>query len=421
VTLLEDAGRLAYTENVVNDEAISALSGTARNNVKVGDVDTQVVRVQPGPGYAVDLYVDAQGAYRRVVIAPDDPEARVTWDIDRYIEALPGKKVVGELHFNRAGSYVVDKFDANAAVSDEELRPPKPRATWTFGSSESFPVTLRRFTSTYGNTAASALFVTAKVNGQEGTFILDSGSAGILLFGNFARQLNLPKMGQTANSGVNGNIVPGNLVKIDALTIGGNVLHDVFATQSKSEGFPGEDGLIGYDVLANAIVDVDLDAQKMTILDPTKYTPTVQKGATSFPIDLSERVPQFHITAGNGADVRVIVDTGNSLELLLSEALRNSGKVLALTGRIEMGNKYFIEDTQYLGGVDGSSAYPVPCARLGHVQVGPYPYENVHVCFGPERAFGQKGGLLGIDFLKHFNWTFDYPDGKLILTPNKVK
>ena len=33
----------------------------------------------------------------------------------------------------------------------------------------------------------------------------------------------------------------------------------------------------------------------------------------------------------------------------------------------------------------------------------------------------KKGGLLGIDFLKHFNWTFDYPDGKLILTPNKVK
>jgi len=31
---------------------------------------------------------------------------------------------------------------------------------------------------------------------------------------------------------------------------------------------------------------------------------------------------------------------------------------------------------------------------------------------------GHRGGLLGYDVLKHFNWTFDLPQNSLVLTPN---
>ena len=421
VTVLEDAAREAFTLNAIEDEAVSKLPGTARGNAKVGDTDVQIVRVQTGPGFPVDLYVDSEGAYRRAVVSPDVAENRTTIDIDKYIEVLPGKKVVGEYHYGRRGSYVVDKFEANAAVSDQDLIPPKPRATWTFGPPEPFPIELHRYTLVYGNSGASAILVRASVNGHEGTFILDSGSGGILLFGDFARSLNLEKLGASASSGVNGNFIRTDMVRIDSLKLGQNVLHNVIAEQSSGSGSPGEDGLIGYDVLANAIVDVELDADRMTIFDPAKYAPTVKKGAAAIPIDLSDFVPQIHITVGNGVDAFTIIDTGASLEVLLSEALRASGKVLGLTGQIQVDRGVTMDDTQYLGGVDGTSAYPVPCTRLTHISVGPYPYENGRVCFGPERAFGAKGGLVGFDFLKHFNWTFDYPDGKLIFTPNRIK
>jgi hypothetical protein len=422
VTVLEDAAREAFALNAIEDEAISKLPGTARSSAKVGDADVQIVRVQPGPGFPVDLYVDSEGAYRRAVVSPDVAENRITIDIDKYIEVLPGKKVIGEYHYGRGGSYVVDKFEANAAVSDQDLTPPKARATWTFGPPEPFPISLHRYTPIIGNTGASAIFVRALVNGHEGNFILDSGSGGIFLFGDFGRSLNLEKLGASASSGVNGNLIRTDRVRIDSLALGSNVLHNVIAEQSRGPGFPGEDGLIGYDVLANAIVDVELDAERMTIFDPAKYAPTVKKGAAAIPIDLSNFVPQIHIAVGNGVDVFTIIDTGDSLEVLLSDALRTSGKVIGLTSRIQLGvGALAIDDQQYLGGVDGTSPYPVPCTRLNHISVGPYPYENGRVCFGPVRAFGTKGGLLGFDFLKHFNWTFDYPDGKLILTPNRIK
>jgi len=419
VTMLEDAVRQAFAVNAIEDEAVSKLPGTARGRAKVGDTAVQIVRVQPSPGFPVDLYIDSEGAYRRAVVSPDDAEHRITIDIDKYFEALPGKKVVGQYHYNRAGSYVVDSFEPNVPVSDQDLVPPQPRATWTFGPPEPFPIELHKYSAIYGSSGASAVQVHASVNGHDGTFILDSGSGGILLFGGFAKSLNLEKLGASASSGVNGNLIRTDTVRIDSLALGPNVLHNVIAEQSRGSSFPGEDGLIGFDVLARAIVDVDLDAQRMTIFDPAKYAPSVKKGAAAIPIDLTDFVPQMHITVGNGIDVFTIVDTGNSLEVLLSEAFRSSGKVVGLS-QIQLGG-VAVEDTEYLGGVDGSSPYPVPCTRLNHMSVGPYPYENGRVCFGPVRAFGQKGGLLGIDFLKHFNWTFDYPDGKLILTPNGIK
>jgi len=423
VIVYDDAARYALTRNALDDEAISNLSGTLKGTAKIGDADVQIVRVQPPQGFPVDLYVDAQGAYRRAVISPDVAEHRATMEIDKYVDALPGKKVVGEYHFGRGGSYVVDVFEPNAAVSEQELIPPQPRATWSFGPPQPFPIELRRYTSVYGNQAASAVLVHAFVNGHEGTFVLDSGAGvGILLFGDFGRSLNLEKFGPSATSGVNGNLLRTDIVRIDSLALGSSVLHSVLASQSSTPGFPGEDGLIGFDVLANAIVDVDLDSKQMTIFDPTKYTPSLKKGAAAIPVDLSGFVPQIHISVGNGVDVFTIIDTGDSLEVLISDAMRNSGKVLGLTGEISFGvGAESMQDKEYIGGVDGTSPYRVPCTRINQMKVGPYPYENARVCFGPERAFGQKGGLLGIDFLKHFNWTFDYPDGKLILTPNGIK
>jgi hypothetical protein len=72
-----------------------------------------------------------------------------------------------------------------------------------------------------------------------------------------------------------------DIVRIDSLALGSNVLHNVLAAQSREPGFPGEDGLIGFDVLASAIVDVDRDFQQMTIFDPAKYAPRLKKGFQS--------------------------------------------------------------------------------------------------------------------------------------------
>jgi hypothetical protein len=207
------------------------------------------------------------------------------------------------------------------------------------------------------------------------------------------------------------------------LSLGKNVLHNVIAQRSSGRSITslGIDGIIGYDVLARAIVDVDLVGLNLTVLDPARFTPNLEKGAYAFPVDLTTRQPAVHITVGNGVDAHPVFDTGASFEVLLSDQLQKSGKVVALVSTITFGNGMQIEQRTFTGGVDGSAAESEPCSRISRMDIGPYRFENAPICFGNGRVFGANGGLIGFDFLRHFNWTFDYPENKLVLTPNGVK
>jgi len=40
------------------------------------------------------------------------------------------------------------------------------------------------------------------------------------------------------------------------------------------------------------------------------------------------------------------------------------------------------------------------------------------VLAGQSRVFGPDGGAVGLDFLRHFNQTIDYPHSRFLVTPN---
>jgi hypothetical protein len=175
------------------------------------------------------------------------------------------------------------------------------------------------------------------------------------------------------------------------------------------------------EAFANAIVEVDLDAKALRIFDPSKFAPTVGKGAVAFPVDLATFQPSLHITIGSGVDAKPIFDTGDDFLVLISDALRASGKVVPLNAEVQVGGGYSFEQKMSFAGVDGTGEREWPCSRLNLISVGPYRYESSLVCFADPDVFGENGGLIGFDFLRHFNWTFDYPDGKLVLMPNGAK
>ena len=404
VTHYEDQARADVSINTIMDDAISTYPATSRGTAKIGDQQYEVLRVSPNQGFPVDLYLDSSGAYRRAIISPDDRWHRITLNIEKYIDGLPGKKVIGKFRFGSGSAYEVTNFEANVPVSDDDLVPPQPGATWTFGSPQTIPITVVLHTGVYGSTGRAVQF-RASINGHEGTFLLDSGASGILLFNPFAESLKLPKIAPYSFGGVNGNSEDADNVKVDALAVGGSVLHNVVVLVPTGRGFGDIDGIIGYDFLANAIVDVDIAGKTLTVRDPDKYTPTVAQGATAFTVDLGSRQPSMHITVANGVDAKPIFDTGDDFNVILSEELRKNGQV----------NPDVSGLPKYFGGVDGTATAPVPCGKLQRILVGPYRYENSSVCF---IGWPPSDGLVGFDFLRHFNWTFDYPDGKLILTPN---
>ena len=177
------------------------------------------------------------------------------------------------------------------------------------------------------------------------------------------------------------------------ITIGKNILHNVRVKVSDSPPFGPFDGIIGLAILANAIVDVDLNDKTLRILDPAKFDVSVGKGAYAFDVDMSSLHAAVPAIINGKVAAEPYIDTGNYYGVVLSAALHDSGEVRTVPG-------------------NGPLGFP----RINEIQVGPYRYQSVPTSF--MNGFGHRGGLLGYDFLKHFNWTFDLPQNKFVLTPN---
>jgi hypothetical protein len=411
VKVREHQARESLAVDFVLGEATTALTGTLQPAQKIEGRDVPVVRVTPPDGIPIDLAIDPEsGAYLSATIDPESRYERSTMHVDRYREVVPGKKIVGVYRFDAGTAYEVTEAQANLAVSNDDLGPPKATSRWTFGSVEPLPIEIR------DEGLGNSVTVRAKVNGSEGTFLLDSGASMILLFDSFAQRLQLEDLGATGYSGVNGGFVKARLARVRDLAFGDSVLHDVIVQAgSKGKWSSGLDGILGYDFLANAIVDVDLPQQRLTILDPERFAPKIEKGAFAFPIDLTTETPAIAISAA-GASARPILDSGNSFGVVVSNALHESGKIASFAADLNRGG-WESEHVRFLG-VDGAASSPAQCERIGEMKIGPYRYAYAPLCFGDPQVFGDEGGLIGFDFLRHFNWTFDYPDEMLVLTPN---
>jgi hypothetical protein len=154
------------------------------------------------------------------------------------------------------------------------------------------------------------------------------------------------------------------------------------------------------------VIHVDLVSKKLTITNPNGFEAEVKQGAYAFGVDLS----QFHAGVPMKVEGRVLssvwIDTGDDYFLILPGDFAKRSVPIPNFPAIS-----FV-------GADGASGQEARCGRLPDAQVGPYKYQDAIACFVPNRIFGLEGGLIGFDFLRHFNWTFDYPHGRVVLTPN---
>ena len=406
----------ALTSDVIDAEALAEVPADVRPDASFDGVTAAVVRIAPRNGAPADLFFSRDtGALLGYVLDPAQPRHE-TIHVISYAEFAPGKRYVSAVRFGDSQGIVrVSKFEANVPVSDDDLHPPRPQPSWTFGSPRSVPITVVEHTSMYSNSGGRAVHLTLSVNGKPGTFLFDSGAGGIIVFDPFAATAGLEDIGRTAYSGVNGGTVGATFAHVDNLTIGGNTLHDVVVLRGQKGGLPGIDGIIGYDVLARAVVNVDLTTRRLTITEPSDDTAQVGQGAYAFPVDLTSFHAAVPVKVQETVLPHVWLDTGDDFFVILPHDLET--KTVALTDTVSIGGTE-IEKMVYFGGVDGSGAELARCVRLNEIQVGPYRYQKAVSCFAPNAVFDPDGGLIGFDFLRHFNWTFDYPHNHVILTPN---
>jgi len=369
---------------VLGLEGTTELPATYRGEQTIAGKGLAVVRVTLKNADAMDLYEDpATGAYVQAVVDPGGAYEKVL-HVVAYAEPMPGKKMIAAYRIgNDSALHSYRSFEPNAPVSDAELHPPAPTASWSFGESKPVPISLHK----------NRILIEAAVNGVKGRFILDTGASAIVLDNQFAARAGAAVIGGPGEASTFYGKVRTQTRHVATIAVGGSTLHNVVVD---SEDFrahdyrgldrEGYDGLMGYDLFAGAVVKLNVYNSTLTVLDPE--TDLSDASGVAFRVDLSRRIPAIPMTVNTSVPVETILDTGNPGVAFLS---------------FDLARKHDLR----LGS-------PI-CGNIQTLQVGPITYSGQSVCLD---NFGVDM-LVGYDFLKHFDFVFDYPHGRLFLAPNK--
>ncbi|MDB5094532.1 MAG: hypothetical protein JWO85_2633 [Candidatus Eremiobacteraeota bacterium] len=397
-----EIARRLFDDDVLDGELSATLTPAIVKHAMVDGADTTVVRLTSDVGFPMELYVDAAtGAYKRVVIDPDGKYEDVINGIG-YTE-VAGKRFVSTWHYYDSKNIrTYSKIEPNANLAPDELRPPKQTATWTFGEGTA-RVELTQDT-------FPRILIDATMNGQKARFILDTGAANTIVTDTFARKIGAKRFGESRIGGIGGSVAA-NLFRIDSIGVGGSTLHNVVATSGIDEEWmqrEGVAGLIGFDLLGGAIVDLDLDAKTLAVLDPSKVEPDQTRGVV-LRADLSTQHIRVPMKLNGKYDVIATLDSGNPLNVLFSRDLITRDHLVFMVDPMQLGS------TRYGGGVGG---YEIEhCGRLSSLDLGPIAYRPVPACDSAYESHNEI--LVGLDFMKNFNYVFSYPDGIVVMIQRK--
>ena len=402
VPMVGDTAKYYLAVDALFMEGTPELPATLRPSATVDGKSVNVLRITMNGALPYDVYEDpSTGAFVQAVIDPGGLQ-ETTVKIASYVDLAPGKKFIGTWSLdNDDGRYTYTKVTVNAAVGAVDLHPPAPKATWTFANNQPFKIRV----------TDSRIYVDAKVNGVQGRFILDTGAAGIALTDDFANRANVKTVDRSSSFGIGG--VAKDLVrKADTVEIGGNTLSNVVVT-SLNEKFNDSQnneepvGLMGFDVFGGAIVNLSLSSGTMSITDPSNGAAPAPQGGYPFAVDLATFQPRVPVKLDDKLEILATLDTGGSSLVLMSDQVEHHG-VNLLANREYGGNAI-------IGGVGGYEL--TTCGPLARIAVGPFVYTGTEACESP--AWGLHDGLLGFDFLKHFDYVFDYPHALMYMIPHK--
>lgn len=378
-----DYAKYLASFTILQQEGTTELPATFVQNKTVDGKSVGVVRVTLTNGDPIDCYVDPQtGAFVQATIDPGG-SYETTIHVVSYREVLPGKKMMSSYRIdNDTSLHIYAEFEPNASVTNDDLHPPAPTASWSFANHDPVPIALTYY----------RILVDATVNGIKGRFILDTGSDGIVLDDRLADRAKAPVLKGSGEASTMYGAVPTRIRSVAALTFGGatlkNVLvysQDFYRDDARGLDWKGYDGLIGYDFFADAIVKLDVYASKMTILDPM----TDLSGFRGLPllVDLSLGIPAIPMVLDKSIAVNALLDTGNPGIVFFGP---------------ELVRKHHLRIWR--------------CGYIESLTIGPITYAGQSAC---EWGFAGNDMLLGYDFLKHFDYVFDYPHGRMFMTPNK--
>jgi hypothetical protein len=265
--------------------------------------------------------------------------------------------------------------------------------------------------------AIKSVIVRVMINGRGLDFELDSGSSGIVLDTDTAKQLGLKTYGTRSAATVGAYTEHRALVP--EMSIGdlkmSNVVVDVLPFNEQADVSTKIVGLLGYDFISGAVLHIDYHNSKVEAIYPDSFDRPA--GSATLPVDLDDQVPEVVGGLGTATDSHFIIDTGDDLTMVFGSFARAHPDAVKDTGDMEMTYGVFADSVEGVGG-----SFSVQPAEVKHFVVGPLQFDAWGLLVGksPPSFEGDDGaGLIGQDFLAYFDVYLDYPDSTIYLTPNK--
>ncbi len=268
------------------------------------------------------------------------------------------------------------------------------------------------------------IFIPVNINGEELTFLLDTGVQETILFSLENKEVNFNDVEKISFSGLGENLNLQGLKSVNNTVSIGNFYkdthHTVYIILNEEINFSDHigipvNGIIGYHFFKNYPVQIDYIRKKITLFNDADLYKKNSKRFTEFPITLELSKPYLY------AEVEMIREKKSS-KLLLD--LGNSDSVWLFPTLIKdfVYNRPNIDD--YLGRGFNGDIFGKR-SRIHRLHLGKFSFEKPLVAMPDEysiqhlKLVKDRKGSIGSEILRRFTVIFDYPNHLILLKPNK--
>jgi hypothetical protein len=179
------------------------------------------------------------------------------------------------------------------------------------------------------------------------------------------------------------------------------------------------DGLIGAELLARYVVELDWQERRMALHEPAAFQNS-GKGM-EVPLIIAGGMPfvrmQVSVVRGKPVEGLFLVDCPHPGTIIMNRPFVDDNGLLrtAMTSLPRM-------VTQFAEGVNGKSE--VLYGRIAELKIGPFTLREPVVGFSRAQAGslaqGEFSGILGAEILRRFRVIFDFSRERIILEPNEI-
>ncbi|MDQ2992658.1 MAG: retroviral-like aspartic protease family protein, partial [Candidatus Eremiobacteraeota bacterium] len=248
------------------------------------------------------------------------------------------------------------------------------------------------------------------LRGHTYNFLVDTGAQAVFVDSTVAAANVLIPEGTLEISGAK-RVRALGVASLESIDIGGATLPvglvSVIDMGNSTQGAFPIDGVLGYPFFASSEVRIDFARLTMTFGKPGSLPPVGDR----IDIDTDRQLPECPARI-NGTSSNILIDTGNSVELLIFNPFfkAHPGLITYLGGG---------QVSNY--GVGGSMA--AVGANVDQLDIGPYRMFNrrTNLMLSSSGAFADRvdGGNVGLGTLKNFVVTFDMANREMYLARGK--